>query len=165
VVQRLAQLARSVDYRAHVEPYSLQNDHSARPDLTVSSTRGVSLIDVSVTHPGATSFLAKASKEQGSCAAAREVVKNTKYKSMAEKENAKFYPFVIESHGLLGPGALSFLKVLSNQAASQLISTAPLFMKNARSLISIALQNGNAHIARQALMGLRTAARAGRGGD
>ena len=62
---------------------------------------------------------------------------------MAAAEKAVFQPFVLESHGLLSPGATNFLKVLSRQAASQHISTAPAFLKNARSTISIALQIGN----------------------
>ena len=154
VVQRLAQLSRATDNRTHVEPYSLQKEHSARPDMSISNASGTALVDVAVSHPGSPSFLPRA-KTQGGVAAIREAAKIAKYKDMATAEKAVFHAFVLESHGLLSPGATNFLKVLSRQAASQHISTAPAFLKNARSTISIALQIGNARIAKQGIMDLR----------
>ena len=95
---------------------------------TSASSLGGQLVyvDVTVVHPTAATYLARATQGPLRAAASAEAAKNRQYLARAEQENAQFFPFVVETYGGFGKLARQLVKLISDHAsgASALFSPA-----------------------------------------
>jgi hypothetical protein len=146
LVQSVARLARSVGCTVTVEPRPITGQ-SIRPDLKIVGSTGSLMVDVSVAHPLASSFIRASSVERGRAAASRERVKQRKYAALAAREHCQILGFVLESYGAFGADAVKVLKFLANEGDyNGVIITPAQFLSYARNVISVTLQRGNAMV-------------------
>ena len=155
IKNQLAMLCRQAGCSVVVEQHGhLEIDDPAhelkvqgkRPDLSVSRSNGLALLDVSVTHPSAPSYLRQAALKNGSAAVLRERAKTAEYKEYAVQARATFVPFVMESHGTWGKQARLFIDRMGTEAEAFSGQSASSFRSYARSVLSMTLQLGNARL-------------------
>ena len=79
-----------------------------RPDIYAFLSDRRILIDVSVIHPLAATYLQSAQRPLGA-AKTRENYKADKFAALTHEEKAEFVPFVMETTGALGKAARNFL--------------------------------------------------------
>ena len=126
------------------------DDKNVVPDLAIYSLGEHVYTDFSITHAASPSIFLKTKERQGVAASIREQEKSRKYKSAIEKlgPHAKFFPFVAETYGHLGAGAINFLKMLNRAVVDAnpdwRMPGFPNFFNYAASVVSVALQRGNA---------------------
>lgn len=117
--------------------------------------------DLSITNPTNSSILNSSTHQLGA-ARARQEAKRRRYSGLAASLGALNLPFIIESHGALGPDASHLLRLFrSNFSTLTNSHTAPqaFFVQSVRR-ISITLQRYNAHISRMGLQYARAHSRA-----
>jgi hypothetical protein len=73
----------------------------ARGDILLALPRGITIVDISITHPVAINTLAAAATTAGAAAARREQQKRAT-DSRAEPNGFPFVPFSVESYGRMG---------------------------------------------------------------
>ena len=120
-------------------------DSDNRGDVLVI-TKVLTILDVSVIHPGASSYAEKAAKQPGYAADLRADQKRKKY-SGAGYEGYTFVPFSVESYGRLGKPAMAFLNKLSRDSGLRGTSRGA-FMASSLRELSVALARGNARVFR-----------------
>ena len=104
------------------------------------------MVDVSVIHPAAVTYIDHAQRPLGA-AAFREREKETKYATLIAEEKAEFVPFVMESTGALGRQAKQFLEKLVISLNLTREFTAAWEIKDYLSRgLAITLQRGNAAV-------------------
>ena len=107
------------------------------------------MVDVAVTHPAAPS---KTNAVPLAAAKIVEHAKSEKYNDLARRHATTFLPFVMESYGAYGDRTEEILKILRAKAkdsAMILPSGVGSYADYAAKLLSLALQKGNALIARR----------------
>ena len=112
-------------------------------------------LDISVTHPQARSFRRAASENPLAAASLRESVKLRKYAQPVQAIGAEFVPFVVETSGALGRRAAGFLKRLAKSVASRSGMRWQLCFVDLLESIAVAVQVGNAEMARSAAINAR----------
>ena len=116
------------------------------------------LFDYNVSHPGAPSYVAAASRNQLHAAKLNEKEKNRVYERASEANGYAFSPVCFESHGAFGDSAVAFLDraadIIRNKLPEGTVTTwtASSFRAFYAQRFSIALQRGNARC-----IGLRAA--------
>ena len=152
VLRLVGQLAREAHCYYWEEPRALDSQggrkgrttigQSIRPDAIISTHDERFMIDVSVINPTSESY---SIGKPGAAARSREQQKTRKYKQLAELEQCKFVPFVLESYGTWGRSATKLLRVLSEQY-SQDENLARVWYRRAIVAVTFALQAGNAWV-------------------
>ena len=148
IVRALAKLFRRVGAVVHIEP-RIYGSERLRPDLDITFPDQSFMVDVAVTHPTAPS------RQQATPLAAASHVEHTKsakYNALARRRATTFLPFVMESYGAYGAQAEQVLKILSSKAKNSVItlpSGVGSFAEYAARTLSLALQKGNALVARR----------------
>ena len=129
-----------------------------RPDLRIDLEQGTFWVDVAVAHP-----CARSRKYARPLAAASDA-ENKKvrdYGALALQYGATFLPFALESYGAFGARAREVMKVLRKQATENAVFVAADFRGGfasyATQKIAVALQKGNAAIARRGAVETRMA--------
>ena len=148
VVRALAKLFRQVGGTVHIET-RIYGSERLRPDLHITFPDQSFMVDVAVTHPAAPS---KTNAVPLAAAKVVEHAKSEKYNDLARRHATTFLPFVMESYGAYGDRAWDILKILSAKAkdsAMILPSGVGSYADYAAKLLSLALQKGNALIARR----------------
>jgi len=160
----LARLARLAGFAGvRVEPRMHDADRARgqlqdRADLEIVGAFHTTMVDISVTHPCAATYVHQAAQRPLSAATRRERNKINRYMEAARARGARFLPFVMESYGAFGKEADKFVRVLAAEAAMNHVMLESEFVDMARSQLAFALQRGNTLVE---LSGLRNA-RAGR---
>ena len=116
IVRILSRYVQRAGGSCYVEPkfYS-----GKRPDVHIYFPSSRTMVDVSVIHPGAESYVRRADVPL-SAAHARETAKISKYRKVAEAESAFFVPFVLETFGGFGTQALKFVSDVTSLAKENL---------------------------------------------
>ena len=120
------------------------------------------MVDVGISHPAAPS---RKSTYPLAAAAAAEHKKIEHYKGLATRYGAVFQPFIVESFGAFGKHADEVMKVLRTAAALEspiLPQGVGSFSDYAVKCLAMALQKGNALVARKGAIEARSAAVVGR---
>jgi hypothetical protein len=113
--------------KAWTEPrFQLHHADDEHTDIRFSLGGQLVYVDVTVVHPTAATYLARATQGPLRAAASAEAAKNRQYLARAEQENAQFFPFVVETYGGFGKLARQLVKLISDHAsgASELFSPA-----------------------------------------
>jgi hypothetical protein len=105
-------------------------------------SRGITIADLSITHPLAINTLAAAATTAGAAAACREQQKRATY-SRVEPNGYPFVPFSVESYGRVGQPAMKLLNALGEEAAGPGGVTQASFVAGALREISIGLCRDN----------------------
>jgi hypothetical protein len=123
---------------------------------------GSFFVDVTVVHPNAPTYRAPPGIRPGTLSqavAVRQRLKHGKYDAAAIAEKSRVIPFVFESHGGLGPEGDKFLHLITESEAEHNRRSRHVpklrFLSWARSVLSVAVQRGNAHVAIQGLQFIR----------
>jgi hypothetical protein len=89
----------------------------ARGDSLLALPRGITIVDISITHPLAINTLAAAATTASAATARRDQQKCARY-SRVEPNAYPFVPFSVESYGSIGQLAMKLLHALGVEAAS-----------------------------------------------
>ena len=117
----------------------------ARIDLLVTSHTTTVMIDVSVIHPRAEMNRKLDAKDSGGAIAERAKKKMEYYGRAASTMDAELIPFVVDAYGRLGNSAILWIKTLAEYAeAHGHYNSEEEFKDDAYSIISTAIQKGNA---------------------
>jgi len=146
ILFNLSQLAGMMLIPAKIEPKVDYMDTKRADGLFFFQEKEV-VIDVSVTHPLAKSYVAAASKVLGA-AAKREREKNLEYAKRYEDQGTFFLPFVVETLGGIGPSARKFIKNMAYDAGltggdAVVDGNTETFITR---VVAVALQVGNAMV-------------------
>jgi hypothetical protein len=161
VVNVVAKLADQAGVYKSVEPRHTMDTASerkqARPDVELTGTSHAATlsVDVSIIHPSARTYVARAARQALSAAANRERDKCRKYDPLLAEVRAAtgakitFAPLVFESFGAPGKSVEAVVKWLASEAAATSsmrvdFPTAKAFMAHAYRALSVAVQVGNA---------------------
>jgi hypothetical protein len=157
IVRMFAALAKEAGAIVLVEP----NCDNERPDAEITWAEGIDMVDVSVTHPGASALLHGSADGQLRAGELRAKRKMAKYAELAREAGAAFVPLVFETYGAFATQTQDFVMKL-NTALCQAPSGRDL--PDQRGLImqrlAVTLQNGNARVQEE---GLRRSRRRARG--
>ena len=126
----------------HLEPTGLYRSDGKRPDgmSIIPWKRGKVLVwDATCPDTLAPSYITLASREAGAVAEEAEKKKRTKYAHL--EESHYFVPVAVETMGVFGPEARSFLRELGHRIANT--TQYPLSHLYLRQRISVAVQRGN----------------------
>lgn len=132
------------------EPAHLAESSRIRPDISVFLDDKQILVDVSVVHPTAASYINKAVIKPLAATSQRAAHKRRKYQQLCNAQRAHFVPFLVESYGGLSADAVEFINritAFSNSIASQQQNALPLSGHCVLADIAIAIQRGNARAA------------------
>jgi len=157
VVRALAKLFRQVGAVVHIEP-RIYGTERLRPDLDITLPEQSFMIDVAISHPAAPS---RTTATPLAAATAAEHLKQEKYKALAIRHASTFHPFVLESHGAYGAQANEVMKLLRAAAPNSAMSLPTgvgSFADYAAKCLAVALQKGNALVARRGATEARAAA-------
>jgi len=155
VVRLLAHLFRTAGGIVHIEPRSFNADR-VRPDLEVIMSDRMVFLDVAVAHAAAPS---RRSTAPLAAARAIENTKRAKYGHLAARQGAVFLAFAVDLRSLRAQ-AEQVIRLINSQSAR--FSFGP---RGARDralpaqLLAVAIQKGNALIARYGALAARSAAR------
>ena len=116
---------------------------------------GMSVVDVSVTHPAGAASRAAAANSDGAAAARRDAEKRRAYNRL-EPNGYPFVPFSVETYGRLGKPAIALLGRLGVEAAGVGGVSKSAFVRLAIRELSVGLCRGNCVMYRKSL-GLRAA--------
>jgi hypothetical protein len=116
LVQFLRAQSKRAGRSAEAEPEGLNPDSKNRADLIEASAGKLLLTDVSVVHPLAKSHQPNTAQGQLRVVRDAETEKRNKHRAAAQLIRAEFFPFVVETTGGLGQGALSYLALLQESA-------------------------------------------------
>ena len=107
---------------------------------------GVLVIDVSVVHPAAETYVQDAANSDGAAAAARGARKVEKYSCGQAGGGYDFEPVIVETYGRLGEPAFELLARLARVAAESGKVDEGKFIENTLKEMSVALCRGNGSI-------------------
>lgn len=153
VVRVFAAVAREAGAVVDVEPRT----DGDRPDAEITWPDAIDLVDVSVTHAGASALNHGAAREPLRAAGVRERRKLARYANLASGLNVKFVPLVLETYGALAERTQDYVRKLSLARVSRpegrdLPDQSGVIMQR----LAVALQTGNARVQED---GLRRARR------
>jgi hypothetical protein len=131
------------------------NRPDSRGDILLVLPSGVTVADVSVIHPAASTYV-RAARTEGGAAAAREQAKRARYET-ADPGGYAFVPLVVETYGRLGKAAMELLNTLATTAAAGGAVRKSAFVANALRQLSVALCRGNGVMYRRSLGVIATA--------
>lgn len=152
VVNTLSQLMNRVGAISRPEPRQELKGSNKRPDLSVQLSGKHFLIDVTIIHPGASSYVKSARNGQLKAAEIRRKTKQSKYDKAVRDAKAIFVPFVIESYGGFDKEATAFLQTVLKQTKKLRAAWAPKQLtKNLHQFLAVALQQGNGAMLRSSL--------------
>jgi hypothetical protein len=114
----------------------------ARGDILLALPGGITIADISITHPLAINILAATVTMAGAAAARREQQKRAMY-SRVEPNGYPFVPFSVESQGRIGQPAMKLLHALGDEAASPGGVTRASCFAGALREVSVGLCGGN----------------------
>ena len=126
-----------------------------RGDVLMALGTGMSVVDVSVTHPAGAANRAAAANSDGAAAARRDAEKRRAYNRL-EPNGYPFVPFSVETYGRLGKPAIALLGRLGVEAAGVGGVSKSAFVRSAIRELSVGLCRGNCVMYRKSL-GLRAA--------
>jgi hypothetical protein len=128
-------------------------ERGLRPDIRVILDDKKVLLDLSVTHPLAKSYIHGASQRRLAAAHEREKVKLKKYVPATNKlHNHSFLPIVFESYGGVAKDAQDFIKTIARYADQNSLTAAPSsIMASLRNSLAVTLKKGNAGMLREGL--------------
>jgi hypothetical protein len=156
VLNTLANLASIAGFATRIEPRKFVGDARLKPDLMLTSPSHSLLVDVQVTHPCRSSIIKSSRTSPLAAASEREIIKINTYTDFATASSRTFVPFVLEAHGAWGKGASDLIDILARHASEYDSSISPkMFSSMATRRISIALQEGNAKLIREACVKLK----------
>jgi hypothetical protein len=147
LLQDLARIARLSGTAVQCEPHLALGAEGNRTDGIFFFLSIPTHIDVTVIHP-ATSSYAKKYPRPLAAVKKREQEKRQLYLHAAQTQGALFFPVIIESFGTFGPGSISFISRLAEEATNSGINSIedqPIKGFICRSL-SFTLMKGNANI-------------------
>jgi hypothetical protein len=149
----IARIVKMVGGCATVEPLHLNRENRQRTDLEVHLDDYKALIDVSVVHPTAPSYLTLASKGPLEVAKRAANLKRKKYLDLIKSnDNCNFIPFVVETYGGMCSESINFNTIVANFADR---NNSPHSWRNVSmdicASVSIAIQRGNGMAARSCL--------------
>ena len=113
------------------------------------------MIDVGITNPCAPS---RTSTTALAAATTMEKAKVVEYKKFGEDRGAKFFPFIIETLGAYGKETAKVLKVLAKAVFNSNIDSPSDYLVQCNRVAAVAVQRGNALVARQGAVLSRAAA-------
>jgi hypothetical protein len=113
----------------------------ARGDILLALPGGITIADISITHPLAIKTLAAAATTAGAAAARRDQQKRATY-SRVEPNGFPFVPFSVESYGRIGQPAMKLLHALGDEAAGPGGGMGASFVAGALREISVGLRRG-----------------------
>ena len=128
----------------------------SRGDILVALADSLTVVDVTVVHPCAASYVDAAARTAGAAAERREREKRRRYQR-DEPDGYSFTGFVVESLGRIGKEGMSFLNTLADKAAESGDVQRGEFMRNALTAVSVALCKGNAGLVRANRMAMAKA--------
>ena len=117
-----------------------------RGDALFVLHEGVLVIDVSVVHPAAETYVQDAANTDGAAAAARGARKVEKYSCGQAGGGYDFEPVIVETYGRLGEPAFELLARLARVAAESGKVDEGNFIENTLKEMSVALCRGNGSI-------------------
>jgi hypothetical protein len=126
-----------------VQAAALANRPESRGDILLVLPDALTIADISVVHPAASTYVAGAAQTDGSAAAARDQLKRARYQTDDPAAYA-FTPLSVETYGRLGKPAMQFLNTLAHSATNAGVRTKGDFVTNALRELSIGLCRGNA---------------------
>ena len=115
--------------------------------ITAPAMGGRLSVDVSITHPGAQTTVARAATVPGHAAQQREIAKEEKHGAACRANGYVFKPWVFESFGRWGQCVTHDLETLEDNAADPL-----LFRADMRRTVAMAIQRGNADMLAHAVV-------------
>lgn len=156
IVRRIsnrAGIASSVEPTLRTLPGSQSAAISTRPesrgDVLMVLPSGMTVVDVSVIHPAASSYL-QAARTVGGAAAVRDAAKTVRYESI-DPNGYTFVPISVETFGRLGKPAMELINKLAATAAAGGAVEKSAFMANALRELSVGLCRGNGVLYRSSL--------------
>jgi hypothetical protein len=132
------------------------NRPESRGDILLALRTALSVVDVSIIHPAAATYVRGAAHTDGSAAAARDHAKRARYETDHPGGYA-FKPFSVETYGRLGKPAMQLLNDLASAATAGGVRFKGDFVMHALREISVSLCRGNAVMFRRGLFVLANA--------
>jgi len=154
VVRLLRDFFHHAGALVHIEP-RIYETKRFRPDLDILLADTNIMIDVGITNPCAPS---RTSTTALAAATTMEKAKVVEYKKFAEERGAKFFPFILETLGAYGKETANVLKVLAKAVFNSNIDAPRDYLVQCNRLVAVAVQRGNALVARQGAVLSRAAA-------
>ena len=154
VVRLLRDFFHHAGALVHIEP-RIYETKRFRPDLDILLADTNIMIDVGITNPCAPS---RTSTTALAAATTMEKAKVVEYKKFAEERGAKFFPFIIETLGAYGKETAKVLKVLAKAVFNSNIDSPSDYLVQCNRVVAVAVQRGNALVARQGAVLSRAAA-------
>ena len=154
VVRLLRDFFHQAGALVHIEP-RIYETKRFRPDLDILLADTNIMIDVGITNPCAPS---RTSTTALAAATTMEKAKVVEYKKFAEERGAKFFPFIIETLGAYGKETAKVLKVLAKAVFNSNIDSPSDYLVQCNRVVAVAVQRGNALVARQGAVLSRAAA-------
>ena len=146
IAQTVAKFARQSGITTLLEPKSLSSTDEKRPDIQMFLNHQQILVDVTVRHSLAPSYLAQsASSKSASLLQQAERHKIRKYNQMAIDNDAVFRPFAVNTLGVIGSEAKEVIQTISKAAEDNYSGHS--FAEAYQSLLSavaVTIQRGNA---------------------
>jgi hypothetical protein len=121
---------------------ALTNRHDARGDILLVLPEALTVIDVSIIHPAASTYVRQAAGTDGAAAATRDQAKRARYQ-LANPDGYDFTPFSVETFGRIGKPAMVLINDLATAASASGSLHKDDFVTNALRDLSIALCRGN----------------------
>jgi len=154
IVKLLAHVLRVSGAFVQIE-YCPSGVDRKRPDLTVVLPEQALFIDVVVCHPSAPSRI---SLDPLASARRAEAAKQSKYADVAQAHGARILGFALETYGAFGECATDVLQIIRRAIRTQADPSDRLDVVLPQQL-AVALQKGNALVARMGALRARQAAR------
>ena len=156
VVRLLRDFFHHAGALVHIEP-RIYETKRFRPDLDILLADTNIMIDVGITNPCAPSRTSTTALALAA-ATTMEKAKVVEYKKFAEERGAKFFPFIIETLGAYGKETAKVLKVLAKAVFNSNIDSPSDYLVQCNRVVAVAVQRGNALVARQGAVLSRAAA-------
>ena len=150
VVRLLRDFFHQAGGLVHIEP-RIYETKRFRPDLDILLADTNIMIDVGITNPCAPS-------RTSTTALAAAKAKVVEYKKFAAERGAKFFPFILETLGAYGKETANVLKVLAKAVFNSSIDAPRDYLVQCNRVVAVAVQRGNALVARQGAVLSRAAA-------
>ena len=140
--------ASEIELHPDVRSARYKGGRRLRADLRVQDHADTVMIDVAISHPTCKSHFQQAALFRGATAAKRVTAKIKKYHEASQACGSRFVAFALESYGCPSKDAEKYLKHVAGSYSDGNKSVRIPFLRWARSLVSVALQHGNARVLR-----------------
>ncbi|HSG20760.1 MAG TPA: hypothetical protein VLA31_08330, partial [Burkholderiaceae bacterium] len=150
LVHSTAALSRLSGVAATVEPRPESYGPRLRADLACTTLSGRVLTDITVRNPLAPTHMRNSVDANGRSTVRQqaEQQKINKYREMAQREGARFYPLVLTVYGSMGKMFTDFLAILTTDAVRNGIVSerqSPVYRLRLAARLQVELLRGNAH--------------------